>query len=44
MFKMVVPKPSRGTPVLISNTEAKPTWADGTAGHYRWESRLVPPS
>ena len=44
MFKMVVSIPSRETPVHIPNTEAKPTRADGTAGHYRWESRLMPPS
>ena len=41
---MVVLMLCRETPVLISNTEAKPTWADGTADIYRWESRLVPPS
>ena len=32
------------TPVLISNTEVKYILADGTAGLYWWESRLVPPS
>ena len=43
MFKMVVSMPDRVTPVLIPNTEAKPIWADGTAGYYWWESRLMPP-
>ena len=41
---MVVLMRYRGTPVLIPNTEVKPIPADGTAGLYRWESRLVPPS
>ena len=42
-LKMVVLMRYRGTPVLIPNTEVKPISADGTAGLYRWESRLVPP-
>jgi hypothetical protein len=44
ILKMVVLIPCGETPVLISNTEVKATGGDGTAGLYRWESSLVPPS
>ena len=30
------------TPVPISNTEVKSSWADGTAGATLWESRSLP--
>ncbi len=43
-FKMVVLIWYEETPVLIPNTEVKLISADGTAGLYRWESRLVLPS
>ena len=38
IFKMVVLMLCGDTPVLISNTEVKPTGGDGTAGLYWWES------
>ncbi len=32
------------TPDPISNSEVKPSWADGTAGEGLWESRSPPES